>query len=412
MIKRIFYIAVFMMFALTKAEESIILKDKLISLNCRGVAFIGSGITVDDAKMFAVNDAKRNALEQVGTYLESHMELSNNMVTKDDIVTYTAGILKAEILTAENKVIEGTFAIEVTISATIDMNYLNDRLAKIKEDTELRKMLEEQKKLNDRLTKEISQLKTQKNSVQEKSKDLAKSLEAGEFFNLGYKAQEKGLYDEALKNYSKAISLNPKIAQVYNNRGLVYYFMKDFPKAESNFEKAIELDPKLSMAYNNKAIIYYERRLYEQAIKFFNTVIELDPKLEQPFYNRGFAYYKLNKMDLCLNDLKTYLKMAGNKNGDETRIANFIKDNEKNIAPAKETPESDLVVVPNLYNTDAKTAKKKIKDVGLVLGITKSVTDEDKAFDRIIGQSLKKGEKVKKGSVIDITVNVEAADGW
>jgi tetratricopeptide (TPR) repeat protein len=412
MIKRIFYIAVFMMFALTNAEESIILKDKLISLNCRGVAFIGSGITVDDAKMFAVNDAKRNALEQVGTYLESSMEMKDYMVTKDEIQTYTAGILKSEILSSENKVIEGTFAIEVHIKAVIDTGYLKERLDQIKNDSQLKKMLEEQKKLNDKLTKEINDLKDQKQGYVEKSKDLAKSLVASDWFELGYKAQESGKYEEALKNYGKALQLDPKQAQIYNNRGLVYYYKKDFPKAESNFDKAIELDPKLCMAYNNKAIIYYERRLYEQAIKYFNTVIELDPKLEQPFYNRGFAYYKLNKMDLCLNDLKTYLKMAGNKNGDETRIANFIKDNEKNIAPAKETPESDLVVVPNLYNTDAKTAKKKIKDVGLVLGITKSVTDEDKAFDRIIGQSLKKGEKVKKGSVIDITVNVEAADGW
>lgn len=397
---------------LLNAEDSIILKDKIITLKCKGISFIGSGITVDDAKMFAVNDAKRNALEQVGTYLESNMEMKDYMVTKDEIQTYTAGILKAEILSSENKVVEGTFAIEVQISAVIDTGYLKDRLNQIKNDSQLKKMLEEQKKLNDKLTKEISELKDKKKGYVEKSKDLAKSLLSNDWFDLGYKAQESGSYEDALKYYGKALELDPKRAQIYNNRGLVYYFKKDFPKAESNFDKAIELDPKLCMAYNNKAIIYYERRLYEQAIKYFNMVIELDPKLEQPFYNRGFAYYKLNQMELCLNDLKTYLKMAGNKNGDETRIVNFIKDNEKNITLVKETPKSDLIAVPNLYNTDIQTAKKKIKDAGLVLGITKSVTDEDKAFNRIIGQSLKKGEKVKKGSVIDITVNVEAADGW
>lgn len=410
--KILFFIAILTAAVMINAAESIILKDKVISLKSTGICFIGSGITVDDAKTFAINDAKRNALEQVGTYLESHMELSNNMVTKDEIVTYTAGILKAEILTSSNKVVDGTFAIEVVINAVIDTGSLNERLSKIKDDTELRKMLEEQKKLNDRLTKEIDQLKVQKKPNPEKSKGLAKSLEAGDFFELGFKAWESGLYEEALTNYRKAIELNPKLAQVYNNRGLVYYSMKDFSKAESNFDKAIELDPKLCMAYNNKAIIYYERRLYEQAIKYLNMVIELDPTLEQPFYNRGFAYYKLNQMELCLNDLKTYLKMAGNKNGDEARIAKFIKDNEKNITPVKETPKSDLITVPNLYNIEPAAAKKKIKDAGLVLGITKSVTDEDKAFKRVIGQSLKKGEKVKKGSVIDITVNEEAADGW
>jgi tetratricopeptide (TPR) repeat protein len=410
--KKTILLITFLCFSLMLYGAGVVVKDKMITLKCTGISYMGSGITVDDAKAFAVNDAKRSALEQVGTYLESHMELSNNMVTKDEIVTYTAGVLKAEILKAENKVIEGTFAIEVTINATIDMDYLNDRLAKIKDDTELRKMLEEQKRLNDKLTKEINQLKTTKQeSVPEKSKNIAKSLEAADYFEIGFKAQENGLYEEALKNYKKAIDLNPKIAQIYNNRGLVHYFMKDYAKAESNFDKAIELEPKLCMAYNNKAIIYYERRLFEQAIKYFNMVIELDPKLEQPYYNRGFAYYKLNQMDLCIKDLKTYQKMAKNKYGDESRVAKFIKDNEKSVTTVPATPQSDLISVPNLYNNSQEEAKKKIKQAGLVLGLIKSVTDEDKAFNRVIGQSLKKGEKVKKGAVIDITVNVEAS-GW
>jgi len=389
-----------------KAADSIILKDKIISLKCTGIAFIGSGITVDDAKSFAVNDAKRNALEQVGTYLESSMEMKDYMVTKDEIKTYTAGVIKTEILSSENKVIEGTFAIEVKINAVIDTDFLKERLTQIQNDSQLKKMFEEQKKLNDKLTKEINDLKNKK------SKNLAKSLEAGDSFDMGFRAQESGNYEEALKLYTKALQLDPRIAQIYNNRGLVHYFLKDFAKAESNFDKAIELDPKLCMAYNNKAIIYYERRLFEQAIKYFNMVIQLDPKLEQPYYNRGFAYYKLNQTENCINDLKTYLKMAGNKYGDESRITKFIKDNEKKVEPAKTTPESDLISVPNLINIDPETAKKKIKSSGLVLGLTKSVTDEDKAFNRVIGQSLKKGEKVKKGSVIDITVNEEAAAGW
>jgi tetratricopeptide (TPR) repeat protein len=400
-----------LIFLAVNAQDSVLLQDKVISIKCSGISFIGSGITVDEAKAFAVNDAKRNALEQVGTYLESHTEISNYMVTKDDIETYTAGILKTEILSTENKVVEGTFAVEVKIMALIDTGSLNERLKKIKDDTELRKMLEEQKKLNDRLTKEIGMLKDQNISDPDKSRNLARSLEAGTFFDLGFKAQEKGLYEEALANYKKAIELNPKIAQTYNNRGLVYYQMKDFPKAESNFDKAIELDPKLTMAYNNKAIIYYERRLYEQAVKYFDMVIALDPKLEQPYFNRAFAYQKMNMTEECTNDLKTYLKLAGNKHGEENRIMNFIKDTE--TKKTKEPPPAEeLVTVPGLYNTDPKAAAKIIRDSGLVLGITKSVTDDDKGFNRVIAQSLKKGDKVKKGSVIDITVNEEAASGW
>lgn len=410
--KKIILIAMILTAQWLSGQESVILKDRLISLSCKGISFIGSGITVDDAKMFAVNDAKRNALEQVGTYLESHMEMTDYMVTKDDIKTYTAGILKSEIISTENKVIDGTFAIEVMIKAEIDSEFLKERLTQIQADSELRKMLEEQKRLNDSLTKQIKELKNQNTGYVEKSKDLAKSLAATDWFDLGFQAQEKGDYEKALENYTKAIRLDPGIAQIYNNRGLVYYFMHDYPKAEGNFDKAIELDPELCMAYNNKAIIYYERRLFDQAITYFNKVMELDPSLEQPFYNRAFSYYKQGKIELCLEDLKTYLKMAGDKYGDEQRILNFIKENEKIEIVEEKAPEPEKVTVPNLNNMTPSTAKKQISDSGLVLGIIKPVTDINKGFDRVIGQSLRNGTVVIKGSVIDITVNEEAALGW
>ncbi len=394
------------------SQDTVLLKDGIVTLSCRGISFIGSGITIDDAKMFAVNDAKRTALEQVGTYLESHMEMKDYMVTRDDITTYTAGILKVEILSTENRIIEGTFAVEVTINAEIDTEFLKQRLSQIQDDSELRKMLEEQKRLNDRLTKEIESLRDQKPGYEEKSRSLARSLEAADWFDLGFEAQEREDYEKALENYTKALRLDPNIAQIYNNRGLIYYHMRDFPMAEGNFDRAIELDPKLCMAYNNKAIIYYERRLYDQAISYFNKVIELDPSLEQAYYNRAFSYHRIGKTQKCIDDLKTYLKMAGNRHGDEQRIINFIAELEKTAVEEKAPPEPETVTVPNLYNMSPSAAKKRIEDSGLVLGIIKPVTDIHKGFDRVIGQSLRSGTQAKKGAVIDITVNEEARLGW
>ncbi|MFO7810335.1 MAG: tetratricopeptide repeat protein [Candidatus Delongbacteria bacterium] len=410
--KKIILFALILLTCTLVANDQILLKDSLVSLSCKGISFIGSGITVDDAKMFAVNDAKRNALEKVGTYLESHMEMKDHVVTKDEILTYTAGILESEIISAENKLVDGTFAIEVKINASIDTKYLKERLKRIRKDSQLRKMLEEQKKLNDKLTKEIFELKKQKTGYAEKSKNIARSLKASDWFNKGYRAQENGEYEKALEYYTKAIRLDPTIAQIYNNRGLVHYFMQDYPRAEVNFDKAIELDNELCMAYNNKAIIYYERRLYDQAISYFNKVIELDPTLAQPYYNRAFSYHKKGRTDLSIEDLITYVAKAGNKYGDRQRILNFIKENEDTEDDEEKEPEPQMITVPDLYNMTPSAAKKRIADSGLVLGMVKSVTDINRGFDRVIGQSLEKGSRVEQSSVIDITVNEEAALGW
>lgn len=72
------------------------------------------------------------------------------------------------------------------------------------------------------------------------------------------------------------------------------------------------------------------------------------------------------------------------------------------------------VIVPNLYNKSLEAAKTEIERSRLKLGKVTKVTDEDKAFDRIIGQSIQWGERVKEGTVIDININSEAEEstGW
>jgi len=43
-----------------------------------GVAFIGSGITLEEAERIALNDARQKALDGVGVYIESETEIINN----------------------------------------------------------------------------------------------------------------------------------------------------------------------------------------------------------------------------------------------------------------------------------------------------------------------------------------------
>jgi len=77
-------------------------------------------------------------------------------------------------------------------------------------------------------------------------------------------------------------------------------------------------------------------------------------------------------------------------------------------------PSLKMVIVPNLYNKTLQGAKSEIEKNKLKLGKVKNVTDIDKGFDRIIGQSVQWGDKVKEGTVIDIDLNTEAEEsiGW
>lgn len=77
-------------------------------------------------------------------------------------------------------------------------------------------------------------------------------------------------------------------------------------------------------------------------------------------------------------------------------------------------PSVKYVIVPNLYNKSLEAAKSEIIKSKMKVGKVIKVTDIDMGFDKIIGQSIQWGEKVKEGTVIDINLNAEAEEslGW
>lgn len=58
---------------------------------------MGDNDTRADAKRLALLDAKRLALEQAGTYLESLTEAKNLQVSGDELRAYTAGIVEVMV---------------------------------------------------------------------------------------------------------------------------------------------------------------------------------------------------------------------------------------------------------------------------------------------------------------------------
>jgi hypothetical protein len=58
---------------------------------------LGDNDTKSDAKKIAFIEAKRLCLEKAGTYIENNTEVLNFRLSKDEIKTYTGGILKVEI---------------------------------------------------------------------------------------------------------------------------------------------------------------------------------------------------------------------------------------------------------------------------------------------------------------------------
>ena len=97
----------------------------------------------------------------------------------------------------------------------------------------------------------------------------------------------------------------------YNNRGTAYGELGNYQQAIKDFTKAIELNPQYAMAYYNRGLTY-GRNLgnYQQAIKDYTKAIQLNPQDAMAYYKRGLAYAKSGDAQKALENLKIAAKLG------------------------------------------------------------------------------------------------------
>ncbi|MCX7704465.1 MAG: tetratricopeptide repeat protein, partial [Planctomycetota bacterium] len=70
-----------------------------------------------------------------------------------------------------------------------------------------------------------------------------------EWNDKGFAKAERGDYDGAIRDYDRAIELNPEYAEALYNRGVAKSKMGDWAGAIADFDEALELKPKYALAY-------------------------------------------------------------------------------------------------------------------------------------------------------------------
>src|SRR4029077_11145106 len=82
--------------------------------------------------------------------------------------------------------------------------------------------------------------------------------------------------DRAIADYSEAIRLDPKNAEVYVNRGIAWGKKKDYDRAIADYSEAIQLNPKHLLAHYSRGFAWHEKKDYDRAIADYSEVIRLN----------------------------------------------------------------------------------------------------------------------------------------
>jgi len=102
---------------------------------------------------------------------------------------------------------------------------------------------------------------------------------AGSYVSRGTAYLKKGLRDQAIADFEKAIGIDPEAPAAYGSLGVAYYDMHRYDLALADLTKAIELSgPDVhSMDYLRRAVAYEASGERDKAIADYRKALELDP---------------------------------------------------------------------------------------------------------------------------------------
>lgn len=157
-----------------------------------------------------------------------------------------------------------------------------------------------------------------------------------EFYNLGLKSS---LVCKKIEYFTRAIELNPLLAEAYQERAILYYFQRRLDKAIEDFTRVIELKPhwvnpcwRRGLAYLKKSqgdgflaelsqLVHClrkqdrlkSREYLECAIEDFNRAIKMNPQLANAYSYRAEAYRLMGMVDEAIADSIMAIHLRGDQ---------------------------------------------------------------------------------------------------
>lgn len=275
---------------------------------------MGDGETPSVAESRALLNAKRIAIEQAGTYVESYSKVKNFQLTEDEVKVLASGTIEVVILDKKRTIVGDGFQFWVKIRAMVNSNKLDEMARNVKE----RSVIEDYKKIQreykknqkemEELKKELALAKGEpaRKTVETRIAGEEKLFQANEWFEKGLRHTVSNEEESAIEEYTQAIALNPDYAEAYNNRGIAYYNrglssgdQSQFERAVKDFRKVIALKPGSYSAHFAQGAIYVYQEKYDRALGELNKAIALDPDEGVAYVGRGFVYMQEKSKDLA-----------------------------------------------------------------------------------------------------------------
>jgi len=135
------------------------------------------------------------------------------------------------------------------------------------------------------------------------------SRDAGALTSAGVTHLQMREYERAIRDFDRALALNPGLVAAWRQRALAYRGKGDYERALADFEQAILLAPGDARLYTDRAVAYELLGDYASAIRDFNRAIAFKPNYASAIEGRGRTYFYLGNFAQAASDLQRGLAL-------------------------------------------------------------------------------------------------------
>lgn len=130
-----------------------------------------------------------------------------------------------------------------------------------------------------------------------------------EYLNQGEVLLSVGKYEEALKYYEKAESIDPNHVEIYIQKGIVLVNMDSTDAAEKSFKKALYIDKKCGEAYFHLACVSGLKGDLNQAVTYIDMAKANGYENAQLYYTLGMMFEEQDNVNMALRNYNKALAL-------------------------------------------------------------------------------------------------------
>jgi tetratricopeptide (TPR) repeat protein len=134
---------------------------------------------------------------------------------------------------------------------------------------------------------------------------------------LGLALQRQGKFDDAIKQFRRVLSINPKLALAYNNIGVALAARAKpgdkLDNAIAQYHHAIDVDPRYPLPHNNLGLALSHQGDVDNAIEEFNKAIQVDPKYLYAHWNLAYALEHQVKLEDAIAEYRSAIECANDR---------------------------------------------------------------------------------------------------